>query len=280
MSSWCQEIKTSIKDKSTWNASIVMPTSVWRMTDFPLSEDELKIAELDMKISNQPTTSIDTATSSITNSTNSPSDIPTNQIDIMLLLQHSNHIKSKLTRLALIDSYPENAVFHFEGFNKFSDKAILIKILKQKAASTGTTLVTRSTYDNTSATDPTHQTVITCKHYGFLKQSIYKDHSFKPNTLQAAGTLIEPQHSGSSTKGNSRYRKMSRVTTEINTQSTTKVKRCHTTRCGCRFKFTISFHLKSSRWFLLKKNMKKTLFPFIPIIYGLILSMSTKGNVT
>jgi hypothetical protein len=103
--------------------------------------------------------------------------------------------------VVLTNSYPENAVFHFEGFNKFTDKEILIKILKQKAASTGTTLVTCSTYDNTSATDPTHQTVITCKHYGILKKSIYKEHSFKANTLQTAGTLIEPQHSGASTKG-------------------------------------------------------------------------------
>ncbi len=46
MSSWCQEIKTSLEDNSTWNASIVMPSSVWSMTDFPLSEDELKIADL------------------------------------------------------------------------------------------------------------------------------------------------------------------------------------------------------------------------------------------
>jgi hypothetical protein len=96
----------------------------------------------------------------------------------MLLLQHSNHIKSKLTELALINSYPENAVSHFEGFNKFTDKKILIKILKQKAASTGSTLVTCSTYDNTSATDPTHQTVITCEHHGILKnQSTRNTHS-------------------------------------------------------------------------------------------------------
>jgi hypothetical protein len=85
--------------------------------------------------------------------------------------------------VALINSYPQNAVFHFEGFNKFTDKEILIKILKQKATSTGTTLVTRSTYNNTSTTNPTHQTVITCKHYGILKKSIYKEHSFKANIL-------------------------------------------------------------------------------------------------
>jgi hypothetical protein len=110
MSSWCQEIKTSLEDNCTWNASIVMPTSVWRMTDFPLSEDELCIAEVDMNISNEPMTSITTPSSTINNSTNSPTDIPTNKIDIMLLLQHSNHIKSKLTTLALTNSYPENAV--------------------------------------------------------------------------------------------------------------------------------------------------------------------------
>jgi hypothetical protein len=96
----------------------------------------------------------------------------------MLLLQHSSHIKSKLTTVALTNSYPENTVFHFEGFNKFTDKEAFIKVLKEKAASTGTILVTYSTYNNTSKTDPTHQTVITCKHYGILKNSIYKQHLY------------------------------------------------------------------------------------------------------
>jgi hypothetical protein len=85
----------SLEDNSTWNASIVMPLSVWHMSDFPLTEDELRIAEVDMHISNQPTTSIITPTSTIHSSTNSPTDILTNKIDIMLLLQHSSHIKSK-----------------------------------------------------------------------------------------------------------------------------------------------------------------------------------------
>jgi hypothetical protein len=69
-----------------------MPSSVWHMSDFPLTEDALRIAEVDMNISNQPTTSIITPTSIIHSSTNSPTDIPINKIDIMLLLQHSSHI--------------------------------------------------------------------------------------------------------------------------------------------------------------------------------------------
>jgi hypothetical protein len=161
--------------------------------------------------------------------------------------------------VTLTNSCPENTVFHFEGFNKFNDKEVLIKLLKQKAASAGTTLVNHSTYNNTFATDPTHQTVITCKHYGILKNSIYKQHTFKANTLQAAGTLIEPKHSGASTKGNSCNRKMKRVISETSQHSKNKVNRCHTTRCACCFKFTISFHLKSSRWFLLKKHAKNSL---------------------
>jgi hypothetical protein len=52
---------------------------------------------------------------------------------------------------------------------------------------------------------------------------------------------------------------MKRVTSETSQHSRTKINRCHTTRCGCCFKFTISFHLESSRWFLLKKHAKNSL---------------------
>jgi hypothetical protein len=189
-----------------------MPSLVWHMSDFPLTDDESFIDKIDMNISNQPTTSITTPSTTNDNTNNSQTDIPTNKIDIMFLLQYNSHIKSKLTTVALTNLYPENAVFHFEGSTKFIDKDALIKIFKEKVASTGTTLTNCSSYDYTSATDPTYQTVITCKQYGILKKSIFKQDSFKPNTLHAIGVLNEPQHSGASTKGNSCNRKMKRVT--------------------------------------------------------------------
>jgi hypothetical protein len=47
------------------------------MSDFPLTEDELCIAEVDINISNQPMTSISTTTSTIHNSINLRTDFGT-----------------------------------------------------------------------------------------------------------------------------------------------------------------------------------------------------------
>jgi hypothetical protein len=110
----------SLEANSTWNTSMMLLSSIWYMSDFPLSEDELHIAKVDMNISNQPRLSITTPTTAYNNTNNSPTDTPTNKVDIMYLSQCSNHIQTKLISFAFTNGYPENIIFHFEGFNKLN----------------------------------------------------------------------------------------------------------------------------------------------------------------
>ena len=126
MSSWCQEIISSIQDDSSWKASISFPSSIWSTSD--LSEEPP-----DTEQSNSP----------IQNSTISSLSI--SSIDIIQLFNQSLKIQMKILQIYIRMNFPKSAIFHFEQYDSLLDEERLIHAIKKSAASTGTYLITKST---------------------------------------------------------------------------------------------------------------------------------------
>jgi hypothetical protein len=245
MNTFCQKVKTSIEKDQTWTPSILMPSSIWSASNFEEQPQEPTAGDPSQSTSDEITL-VDTNT--VTNLT---STFSTNFIDIIHLFQHYEKIKSKVNQLALMNSYPDNVIFHFENYHSFEQKNDLITAIKDNASHTGTYLVTHTTRSNPNQQDPSHHTILACKHYGQPEKSTQKEIQFKEGSVQATHTLIEPQHHGSSTNGSSRSQKLKRTTNNPTKSmsnshmSKTVVNKCHTIKCGCKLRLIISYHHKS-----------------------------------
>jgi hypothetical protein len=112
MSSWCKDILSSIKKDSSWEASILIPSTIWHPHHLVPNH-----------YCNQP-------------STDSVTDVPpansTNEVDIVQLFSDSDHIKKKLLHISITHSYPKTALFHFESYDGFPAKDNLVQFIKKK----------------------------------------------------------------------------------------------------------------------------------------------------
>ena len=237
MSSWCQEILSSIEDDSSWKASITFPSSIWHTSDF---YDEIRTSP-----TYTPTETI-------------PTSSTTSIIDIIQLFNQTLKIQKKILQTSIRMNYPKSAIFHFEDYESLSDKDSLIRAIKKSASSTGTYLITKSTKRNVGV-ENNYEIDLTCKHYGLPKKSTSKDLHFNAHSLQASHTIIQPQHSASSTKNFSRSRFLKRVTNNNDEEDKSKLNKCTTIKCGCSFIITIFFHVPSQKWYLKKRITKNNI---------------------
>ena len=112
MSSWCTEILSSIKDDSSWKASILIPSTIWYQSNITPND-----------INNNHSTDTTTVIPSITQD---------NEIDIIQLFSDSDHIKNKLFHTCLTHNYPKTALFHFESYDSLTQKDDLLQFIKKK----------------------------------------------------------------------------------------------------------------------------------------------------
>ena len=232
MSSWCKDILSSIKDDSSWKASILIPSTIWHQNHLLILHDN----------NNQNSTDTITVVTP---------DNKLNEIDIIQLFSDSEHIKHKLSHSIITYNYPKTAIFHFESYDSFTEKDNLIQFIKKKAAENGNYLVIKSTKKETGI-DNNYEIVLSCQHYGFPKKSTAKELQFNTNSLQASHTIIEPKHHATSRKNHSRSSYLKRVKPSFDDNGS-KTNKCQTLKCGCSFSITIFFHHVSQRWFLKKK---------------------------
>jgi hypothetical protein len=232
MTSWCKDILSSIKEDSSWIASIYMPSSIW--SEFNLmkenSYNEKSIVSPDLGLCGTGK----------------------KDFDIVLLFSDSELIKKKVVECSLTYNYPKNALFHFESYDSYLHKDELIQHIKKKATEQGNYLVIKSTKKQ-SGIDNNYEVVLACQHYGLPKKSTSKKLHFDDNSLQATNTIIEPKHHAPSRKNYSRSSYLKRVTSSSN-HDDSKANKCQTLKCGCLFSITIFFHHASKRWFLKKKT--------------------------
>ena len=144
--------------------------------------------------------------------------------------------------------YPENAIIQFEGYSSFEDKSNLIDALKDSAFKFGTVLVNQRSYSK-SANKKYYSCTLACAHYGVTNTSSVK--VFKPNYVQACGSIIQETHYASSTKNRSRNSTFQRA--HSSTDKKMKSSRTNTSKCRCSFQFSIFFCHTSSKWYLKKR---------------------------
>ena len=252
MQSWCEEIKESITNDSSWVPTLKLVSSLWSKDDFPsiIINDNISLSSS----SSESNDSISSSQSSPNNDHNHNSN--QNEIDVLLLFSNYDHIQNKLQAVSISRNYPSNAIFEFEGYNQLSDKKNLVSSLKKFASLGGTDLVNSSTINKMNdQTNPCYHIILACKHYGKPRMIKGKSIHYFSDNVQASNTLIEQKHSGSSTRGSSRSSKMMRVCGGGNIDRHVSNK-CLSHKCGCKFQITIFFHKNTSRWYLLKKKNK------------------------
>ena len=111
MTSWCKEILSSIHDDSSWQASILMPSSIF-------GERDLCGNDLNMPQSTDQNNAIQ-------------SDTASNEIDIIKLYTQSESVKNKLCQTSLTHNYPKSALFPSESYGSFNEKDNLVEFIKK-----------------------------------------------------------------------------------------------------------------------------------------------------
>ena len=156
MSSWCQNLISSIHNDSKWQAFI----------PFPFSES-LLINEI-LKVGSHPHLKDNMST----------------HVDIVQLLNPQNMLlQTVLKDISDCNHYPENAIIQFEGYSSFEDKSNLIDALKDSAFKFGTVLVNQRSYSK-SANKKYYSCTLACAHYGVTNTSCVK--IFKYASLSSA----------------------------------------------------------------------------------------------
>ena len=177
-------------------------------------------------------------------------------VDIVELMGDENtELSAILTSIAVVNSYPKNALFLFEGYEGKEAKNLLIDDIKKSAFQTGTVLSIHKTNTSNSKLS----IVIGCNHYGAPKRTVTnRRKTFGPNCVQACDTIIQFAHDPPSVKNKSRnaFNKRttsSSTTTEIDSNNS-KIYRSSSKKCFCSFSFTISYCNLSQKWFLMRKK--------------------------
>ena len=208
--SWCSNLKSSIKKDSKWKPTILMPSTHALM------------------INNH----------SLCNNLNQINMTLNTHIDIVEFFNPMN-----LSLICLMDniskqnSYPPNALFHFEGYNSLDCYKKLIFDIKESAFNSGTVLNTKSSYSQSNKTKNQTYTLV-CDHFGKPSDSVMNSKVFEGNCLQANNTIIQQHHYGKSVKHSSRNAKFKRV----NSQHTNdKSNRSNTKKYICTFQLSIFF---------------------------------------
>ena len=208
--SWCSNLKSSISKDSKWKPTILMPSTHALM------------------INNH----------SLCNNSNQINMTLNTHIDIVEFFNPMN-----LSLICLMDniskqnSYPQNALFHFEGYNSLDCYKKLIFDIKESAFNSGTILKTNSSYSQSNKTKYQTYTLV-CDHFGKPSDSVMNSKVFEDNCLQANNTIIQQHHYGKSVKHSSRNAKFKKV----NSQHTNdKSNRSNTKKCICTFQLSIFF---------------------------------------
>ena len=177
-------------------------------------------------------------------------------VDIVEVMGDENtELSAILTSIAVVNSYPKNALFLFEGYEGKEAKNLLIDDIKKSAFQTGTVLSIHKTNTSNSKLS----IVIGCNHYGAPKRTVTnRRKTFGPNCVQACDTIIQFAHDPPSVKNKSRnaFNKRttsSSTTTEIDSNNS-KIYRSSSKKCFCSFSFTISYCNLSQKWFLMRKK--------------------------
>ena len=90
-------------------------------------------------------------------------------VDIVELMGDENtELSSILTSIAVVNSYPKNAIFVFKGYEGKEAKHILIDLIKKSAFQTGTVLSIHKTNTSNSKVS----VILGCNHYGAPKKTV------------------------------------------------------------------------------------------------------------
>ena len=232
--SWSDNIRNSIHNESKWKASILFPTSYASQFNNILSL----------------TRSLDSHSINVTVS----SSFDTNKyVDIVDLFDMNNSsLYGLIDQISLVNSYPNNAIFHFEGYETKDDREPLASYIKSSAFKSGTILNSTKSYNKSEKTKAYNFT-LTCAHYGNYDGAKEKSNRFVDGKLQMCGTIKQTSHSASSIKNRSRNSCFSRVNNSTNSFED-KCNRSSTKKCGCTFQLTAFFDDSSNRWFLKTKR--------------------------
>ena len=105
-------------------------------------------------------------------------------VDIVELMRDDNsELSSILSSIAVVNLYPKNALFHFEGYNGRESKDNLIEEIKKSAFKTGTVLSIHKTNSSNSMLS----VVLGCNHYDAPKKTLTNCwKTFDPNLFQSS----------------------------------------------------------------------------------------------
>ena len=155
-------------------------------------------------------------------------------VDILELMgDDNNELLSILTSIAVVNLYPKNAIFLFEGYVGKESKDDLINEIKSSAFKTGTVLSMHKMNSSQSRLNA----IIGCIHYGASKKTLTnRRKKFDPNLVQACNTIIQFAHDPPSVKNKSKNSFNKRTTSSMTEETvsdsdSSKVNRSSSKKC-------------------------------------------------
>ena len=238
--SWCDKLKRSISTDSKWKASIYFHSSY-------ASEINNQIA-LSSKVINED------ARFTISQFPHELYNV-NEFVDIVQLYNSSlTLLPGLLNEISANNNYPQNGIFHFEGYNDINDKDKLITDLKNAALHQDTVLINKRGYNVKESKTKYFTITLACSHVGHYRSSSSNNKEFLHDMLQQKNTIIQLHHHSSSVCGRSRSSTLKRA--HCDDQESNMVKRSNTKQCNCSFQISIMFDHGTSRWFLKAKKSK------------------------